>query len=122
MQAINLVLWVHIVSMVSVIGIMLFVQRCLAPEVRNNAEMSRSIARLANTLLAIGLIAGISYYVLNKGYTMGPHYNGVVGVKFVFLLGAGAVIGISKGTDRGDVFRWIAFSLMMVASLFGATL
>jgi hypothetical protein len=54
--------------------------------------------------------------------TLGPHYNGVIGMKFVFLLGAAALIGISKRTDRGDSLRWIAFGLMVLASLFGATL
>jgi hypothetical protein len=53
---------------------------------------------------------------------MGPHYNGVIGVKFVFLLGAGALIGISKKSDKGDSLRWCGFGLLLLASLLGATL
>jgi hypothetical protein len=108
--------------MVSVIGALLSMQLCMPTEERNLASPSRKVARLANILLAIGFIAAITYYILSGGYARGPHYNGVIGVKFVFFLGAGAVIGISKTTDRGDTLRWIAIALLLLASLFGATL
>lgn len=122
MNPISLVLWLHIVCMISVIGTLLSTQLCTTPEYRNSAGPSRAIARLANILIGIGFLAGISYYLLKDGMTLGPHYNGVIGMKFVFLLGAAALIGISKRTDRGDSLRWIAFGLMVLASLFGATL
>jgi len=122
MMSFKLFLWVHIVSMVSVIGVLLSAQVCMRADDRNGAESSRTVARLANILLGVGFLAGIAYYLLNKGYAMGPHYNGVVGVKFVFLLGAGALLGISKRTDRGDGLRWISLTLLLLASLFGITL
>lgn len=122
MSPASLLLWLHIVSMVSIIGVLLGAQWCMDRETRNHADPSRKIARLANILLAVGLLAALSYYGLTDGHTKGPHYNGVIGVKFVFLLAAGAVIGISKKTDKGDGLRWTAITLMLLASLFGTTL
>ena len=122
MNGTSLILWAHILSMVSSIGVLLGIQVCTDKEFRNHADPSRRVARLANILLAIGLVAALSYYFLTGGSTKGPHYNGVIGVKFLMLLGAGAVIGISKKTDKGDLLRWIAITLMVLASLFGTTL
>lgn len=122
MNPTHLILWLHIISMVSIIGVLLGTQLCGEKEFRNQAEPSRRVARLANLLLGIGLVAALTYYALTGGHLKGPHYNGVIGVKFVFLLGAGAVIGISKKTDKGDGLRWIAVGLMLLASLFGTTL
>jgi len=115
-------LWLHVVSMVSVIGVLLCTQLALPSEYRNSAGTSRSIARLANMLLGFGFVFGLGYYLLAKGYNSGPHYNGIVGVKFCFMLGAAALIGISKRTDNGDLLRWIAIILFILASFFGITL
>ena len=41
---------------------------------------------------------------------------------FAFMLASGAVIGISKKTDKGDTLRWVAIVLLLLASLFGTTL
>ncbi|HMO51266.1 MAG TPA: hypothetical protein PKE26_11285 [Kiritimatiellia bacterium] len=122
MNPVNLLVWVHILCMVSVIGALLSMQLCIGPDDRNLASPSRKIARLCNILLAVGFVSIIAYYILSGGHTRGPHYNGVVGVKFVFFLAAGALIGISKTTDKGDGLRWIALGLMLLASLFGTTL
>jgi len=116
------ILWIHLVCMVGSIGALLAAQCCLPPENRNQAAPSRGIGRLVNILLTVGLLAGLSYYLLLDGFSRGPHYNGVVGVKFVFLLAATALVGMSKKTDRGDVFRWIALGLLLAASLFGKTI
>lgn len=122
MEPVRLLLWVHILCMVGVMGALLSVQTCIPPELRNNASPSRCFARLANILLGVGVLAAIGYYLLVGGLAHGPHYNGVIGVKFVLMLGAAGLIGVSKRTDRGDTFRWIAFGLMLLASLFGTTL
>ncbi len=122
MHLISLVLWLHILCMISVIGTLLSTQLCTEVSYRNSSAPSRAIARLANILLGIGFLAGISYYLLIDGMTRGAHYNGVVGMKFIFLLGAGALVGISKRTDRGDTLRWTALTLLVLASLFGVTL
>lgn len=122
MNPIQLVLWVHIVCMISALGALLATQTVLTPDIRNHPNTARSIARLVNILIGIGFLGGISYYALLHGHTMGPHYNGVIGVKFVFLLGAGSLIGISKKNAKGDLFRWCGFGLLLLASLFGATL
>lgn len=122
MNPTHLLLWLHIISMVSIIGVLLGTQLCVEREVRNQAEPSRKVARLANVLLAIGLVAALVYYSLSGGHAKGPHYNGVIGVKFVFLLASGAVIGISKKTDKGDTLRWVAIALLLLASLFGTSL
>jgi hypothetical protein len=112
----------HIVCMVGAIGALLASQLATPADVRNNPGFGRSIARLVNLLIGLGFLAGVSYYVLINGHSMGPHYNGVIGVKFVFLLGAGALVGISKKNSKGDLFRWCGFGLLLLASLFGATL
>lgn len=122
MDPVALLKWLHILCMVGTIGVLLAAQVCSTPEQRNSPTASRATARLANILLGIGLLAGFAYYFLTDGMTRGAHYNGVIGMKFVFLLGAGALIGISKRTDRGDSLRWIAFGLLVSASLFGVTL
>lgn len=122
MNATIILLWLHVVSMVSVIGVLLCTQLALPGNYRNSADASRSIARLANMLLGFGFIFGLGYYLLIKGYNLGPHYNGVIGVKFCFMIGAAALIGISKRIDNGDLLRWIALILFIIASLFGITL
>jgi len=122
MNPILIILWLHVVSMVSVIGVLLCTQLALPSDYRNNAVTSRSIARLANMLLGAGFIFGLGYYVWARGYEMGPHYNGVIGIKFCFMAGAAAIIGISKRIDNGDLLRWIALILFVLASLFGITL
>lgn len=122
MNHFNVLLWLHALTMISVIGVLLCTQLAMTSDQRNSAESSRAVARLANMLLGIGFLLGISYYVSAKGYTLGPHYNGVIGVKFCFMLGAGALIGISKRTDNGDLLRWIAIALFVLASFFGITL
>jgi len=122
MNGLSLLVWVHIISMVGCIGALLSMQTCIPTDDRNLASPSRKIARLCNILLAVGFVSIIAYYILSGGHTRGAHYNGVIGVKFVFFLGAGALIGISKTTDKGDGLRWIALALLLLASLFGTTL
>jgi len=122
MNGLSIILWFHILCMISTIGVLLTAQLALPADYRNNSKPSRSIAKLANILLAMGLILGLAYYFLNKGYTLGPHYNGVIAMKFSFMLGAGALIGISKRIDNGDLLRWIAIVLFVCASFFGLTL
>jgi hypothetical protein len=116
------VLYVHILCMLGAIGVLVGCQLCVPWDTRNSAGISRSTAKVANTLIGIGLLAGLGYYAMKSGHTLGPHYNGVIGVKFVFLLGAGALIGISKRTDSGDLLRWIAVILLVLAGFFGSTL
>lgn len=122
MNPIYLLLWLHILAMVGTIGVLVGMQVCCPSDQRNHADPSRRVARLANSLLAIGFIAALAYYGFTAGHIKGPHYNGIIGLKFVFLLGAGAVIGISKTTDKGDPLRWTAIALLVLASLFGVSL
>ena len=120
MSLLQIILWVHILCMISVIGVLLCAQIALPSDYRNNA--SGSIARLANILLSIGFLAGAGYYGMVSGHTMGGHFNGVIGTKFVLLLAAGAVIGISKRSANGDRLRWIALILFVLASFLGISL
>lgn len=108
--------------MVGSIGALLGYQLSLDKETRLLPDPSRRISRLVSILIAVGLIAALVYYVLTAGYKMGPHYNGVIGVKFILLLGAGALVGISKSAAKGDLFRWIALVQLLLASLFASTL
>ena len=70
----------------------------------------------------IGFLAGLLIYIIKDGPALGAHYNGIIGVKFVFLLGVGALNSISRKKVRGDALRWGAILLLAIAAFFGLSL
>ena len=72
-------------------------------------------------MIGTGLLAGLAYYLVMDGYTNSAHYNGVIGMKFIFLLAVGALVGISRKSRNGDTLRSIALILLALAAFFGLT-
>lgn len=116
------ILWLHILCMVGAFGVLLGFQMILPREMRDQAEVSRAFGKIVNWLILIGFLSGLTYYFSRDGLQLGAHYNGVIGVKFVFLLGVGALVSISKNKPSGDALRWGAIVLLASATLFGLTL
>lgn len=115
-------LWIHILLMIGAFGAILAFQLVVPPDQRQLAEQGRRIGSIVNRMIGIGFLAGLAYYFLEQGYQQGPHYNGVIGVKFLLLLGIGALMGISKKKDQADALRWGALGLLALASLFALTI
>ena len=114
--------WVHILCMVGCFGGLLALQLVVPAAVRNTPEVSKSASKLFNILIGIGLIAGVVNYVMDQGYKLGGHYNGVIGTKFMILLAVGALLGLSNKPGKGDAFRTASLVLLALAALFGTTL
>lgn len=114
--------WVHVLCMIGAFGGLLLAQFGLPAAVRNSDEVTRGISKVGNILIGLGFVAGILNYGLIKGHTLGPHFNGVVAVKFVILLAVGALLGMSKKPGKGDTFRTIALVLLAIAAFAGMSL
>lgn len=115
-------LWVHLLCVVGTFGGLLAFQLVVPASLRREINVAGRASKVFNILLGIGLLAGILLYGMNRGHVMGPHYNGVIALKFVFLLATGALLGISKSSPRGDTLRKIAIVLMALAAFCGLTL
>ena len=114
--------WIHLLSVLGTFGGLLAIRFGLPASVRNQDAVARGSARLLNILLGVGLLAGLSLYFLKHGMAMGPHYNGVIGLKFVILIAVGGLIPMSKKPGKGDAFRTIAIVLLAIAALAGASI
>lgn len=117
----TIVRWLHVLSMVGLSGGVLVIQ-CAIPRAERRDEWLRKAVRLWNILLLIGLLAGVLMYGLARGHTLGAHYNGVVGLKFIILLAVGALLPLSLKSAHGDRLRWLALSLILAASFAAITL
>ncbi len=115
----KLTIWIHILANVGAFGALLAFQTAVPRETRTLAVVSSRIARVVNLMIGIGLLAGLIHYVLKEGYTYGPHYNGVIAVKFIILLAVGALTAVSKKSPKGDTLRWVSLILLALAALFG---
>jgi hypothetical protein len=114
--------WIHILCVIGTFGGLVAVRFGLPADVRNSEDVARTSARLFNILIGVGLLAGLSVYVLNHGMSLGPHYNGVIGLKFVILVAVGGLIPMSRKPGKGDLFRTIAIVLLAIAALAGASI
>lgn len=119
---VQLLIWIHLICMVGAFGGLLLCQFALPADVRRQDAVARGASRVLNLLIGVGLLAGAAIYGLKKGQLMGPHYNAVIGVKFGLLLAVGALVGMSKKPERGDVMRNLACVLLALAALLGSTL
>jgi hypothetical protein len=118
----QLVLWLHLLCMVGAFGGLLALRLAVPEGVRRDPAVGRKASRLFNLLLVVGLAAGAGYYALLSGHLRGAHYNGVIGLKFVLMLAAAALLGLSARSARGDGLRTGAMLLLAAAALAGATL
>ncbi|HEY8241475.1 MAG TPA: hypothetical protein VIH35_08510 [Kiritimatiellia bacterium] len=110
----------HILCMVGTFGGLLVFQFGLPAATRAQDINARAAARFLNVLLGLGFLVGATLYVLSRGWTFGPHYNGVIGLKFTVLLAVGGLLAASKKPGKGDTLRWIACVLLALAA--GSTL
>jgi hypothetical protein len=115
-------LLLHLVCMLGALGGLLLMQFGIPATVRRDEAVARGAARFLSILIGLGLLAGAALYGMKKGHLMGPHYNGIIAVKFVLLLAAGGLLAMSKRPGKGDMFRWIAAGLLAAAIVFGASL
>jgi hypothetical protein len=113
---------IHILSMVGTFGGLLVFQFGLTAATRASEDNARAAAKLFNILIGIGLLAGIAQYVLKMGWRMGPHYNGVIGLKFMILLAVGGLLAMSRKPGKGNAFRLISCALLAVAAASAVTL
>lgn len=107
---------IHILTMVGTFGGLLVYQLALPAAARASDENARGASKVLNILIGLGFLAGIAQFVIKKGWMLGPHYNGVMGLKFVLLLAVGALLGMSRKPGKGDTFRWIACGLLALAA------
>lgn len=114
--------WIHVLAMVGILGGLLVYQCGLPAETRNHPDHARAATRLWNILLGIGILAGLLLYGLQRGHTLGAHYNGVIGVKVVVVLALGALLPMCRRPDRGDAMRWTSAALLALAALAGLSL
>ncbi len=122
MSGYELLRWLHIVCMIGLLGGMLVYQLGLSYPSRIDAADLRGVTRVWNILLLGGLITGLSMYAQVKGHTLGPHFNGVIAVKFSILIAVGGLLALAKRRSRSDGLRWISIALLLVASLAAFTL
>lgn len=114
--------WVHVMCMVGAFGGLLGVQLALPAELRRRDEVARGMAKLGNVLIGLGFVAGALSYGLRHGHKLGPHFNGVIGLKFVLLLAVGALLAMSRKPGKGDLFRTICIALLALAAFSGLSL
>ncbi|MCO5043996.1 MAG: hypothetical protein M9935_01765 [Kiritimatiellae bacterium] len=122
MSGYELLRWLHIVCMIGLLGGFLVYQLGLSYPSRIDAADLRGVTRVWNILLLGGLITGLSMYAQVKGHTLGPHFNGVIAVKFSILIAVGGLLALAKRRSRGDGLRWLSIALLLVASLAAFTL
>ena len=114
--------WVHILCMIGAFGGLLLFQYGLPASLRASDEATRTAIRLLNILIGAGFTAGLAVYVFSRGNLLGPHYNGVIGMKFMILLVVGALVPMSRKPGKGGAFRTVALVLLAVAALAGLSL
>ena len=115
-------LWIHLLSLIGAFGALLALQLILPRDLRAQAAVVRRFSQTVNWLVLIGFLAGLLIYIIKDGPALGAHYNGIIGVKFLFLLGVGALNSISRKKVRGDALRWGAILLLAIAAFFGLSL
>ncbi len=114
--------WAHVVCMVGLLGGLLVYQFGLSTAARSDAATLRGATRLWNLLLLLGLLFGALMYGMARGHTLGGHYNGVVGLKFIILLAVGGLLPVAKRKPDAGGIRLLCILLLLVASFTGFSL
>ncbi|MCZ7593276.1 MAG: hypothetical protein M5U15_14575 [Kiritimatiellae bacterium] len=115
--------WVHILSMIGLLGGLLVYQFGLSTPTRMDAADLRGSTRFWNILITIGLASGIWLYLRARGYEMRGHFNGIIAMKFIILIIVGGLLAAArKNPARGDVIRWWCILLLLIASFSAFTL
>jgi hypothetical protein len=109
--------WIHITSVVTLLGGFIFARYALAPALAAVAEPERgSMAKkvvanfrpLLYTVLVTLIGSGLYNYLSKPSYP--PHYHMWIGIKFLFALHIFAVSVLYSMTDAGDAKRnrWLS--------------
>ena len=111
-----LIRWIHVASVVTLIGGFIFARYALAPALASLPEAERStIAKrvvagfrpLLYTVLVTILGAGLYNYLTKPSYP--PHYHMWIGIKFLFVLHifAVAILYAKRDVDEAKRNRWL---------------
>ena len=79
--------WLHIVSVIAMLGGFLYARFVVAPAIASSEASERMVAQfrpLLYTAIATILISGLYNYLTKPSYP--PHYHMVIGIKFLFVL------------------------------------
>ena len=109
--------------------------QCGLPKaVRDTADTARAAGRLPTMLFAIGFLAGlVAYwmrirYAANSNVQLPPVEHSIIGIKFLFLVAAGAFMGITAkalkegDTGRANFFRGMTLLPIVLAACLGLLL
>jgi hypothetical protein len=121
--------WIHIASVVTLIGGFIFARYALAPALVSLPEAERSIIGkrvvaafrpLLYTVLVTILGSGLYNYLTKPTYP--PHYHMWIGIKFLFVLHIFAVAFLyaRRDVDEAKRNRWLtgmAFSGLIVVAI-----
>jgi len=125
---------VHVLCMLGAFGGVLIVQCGLPKTVRDTADVARAAGRLPTMLFAIGFLAGLITYWLKIRYAANSNVqlptieHSIVGIKFLFLVAAGAFMGITAKalkqgeTGRANFFRGMTLIPLVLAACLGLLL
>ena len=125
---------IHVLCMLGAFGGVLIVQFGLPKDVRDTPKTARSAGRLPSMLIAIGFLAGLIAYWLgiryadNSGESLPPIEHTIVGVKFLFLVAAGAFMGLTvkslkqSDTGRANFCRGLTLVAIALAACLGLLL
>lgn len=131
---ISVVLWLHVLALVGAVGVLLAVCFALPGGTRDSASVARRFSRMLNTLMGVGLAAGLTVFMLKLkeskalGFELGSLYHGVVGTKFLILLAVGACLGIAPRMLRKGrpgithTLQALAMVLLALAAFLGFVL
>ena len=114
-----LLVWLHVLSLAGIFGALLVRRFGLPPDLRASPAAARGLSRVANLLLAVGLLTGVGLYTLLHGHQLGARFNGFVAAKLVLLLAVGALLGIGRKSQRADTLYDIVLVLLAAAALLG---
>ncbi len=126
----NVMLWIHLLSMIGAFGVLLGAQLCTPPADAGQPRKDRQ-GKVAAVLMAAGLLAGLvalSLKVKALEGEMPEHLMSTISMKFLLLLAAGAATGIaSRKFSLGKAaaasgLRWVAIVALAAAALLGICL
>ena len=116
--------WIHIASVVTLIGGFIFARFALAPALAALPQADRSaldkrvagnFRPLLYTVLATVLGSGLYNYLTKASYP--PHYHMIIGIKFIFVLHVFAVAILYSMPDAAEAKRRRWLSGMVATSL-----
>ena len=125
---------VHVLCMLGAFGGVLIVQFGLPKAVRDTADTANTAGRLPALLLAVGFLAGLVAYWLRIRYaanisgSLTSTEHSIVGVKFLFMVAAGAFMGVTakslkqSDTARANFFRGMTLVAIVLAACLGLLL